>query len=276
MQNAETSRETDNFALRPSDNDIAIVAKEANERTPEQQVKDTQYQLKKYDVPATEQVQVEDPLTGERKMITLDRTGTHETKLIMALADPNLKREQKDHVLSMYLWERGKESASFLVDLMRYKGQYSKESRVFESRMRFDFESFVSSFVTHLQRQAERIGKALGVDILLERNKFEEWLKMPNNKGKGLTYYDHCQSKGKKKIISVERAAMIEQAIYDLDEAEQLLYQIERIKQSRTAQKGGGIYVSRNGRPYSTNDENIDDLIKEDRKLQREAENDAN
>ena len=211
-------------------------------------------------------MEVTDPFTGKKSLITIDRTGTHEQKLIVALANPKLKQEQKDQVLSMYLFERGKESASFITDLMAYKGQYTKEGRVFQSRMRYDFEAFVGSFTRYLENQSRLLGITLGVDIAEEKTKFEAWLKLPNNKEKNYSYKDFNHS------ADVSRVALIELALYAFDEAKALREVIQRIVQAREAQKGGGIYVNQQGRPYSVNDPNLDEIIKADRQLQQEAE----
>lgn len=169
----------------------------------------------------------------------------------------------------MYLFERGKESASFLADVIRSKGQYAKEGRVFQSRMRFDFEVFVNMFVSHLQRQAEMIGKMFNTEIRKELKEFRDWLIQDKNDGKGYTYANYAAGQDRLK------SAFIGMAINDLDEADRLMNSIERVKQAREAQKGGGIYVDKAGRPYSVNDPDIDEIIKADREMTKEAENDA-
>lgn len=211
-------------------------------------------------------------MTGKKSLITLDRTGHTEQKLIVALANPDLSREKKDHALSMYLWERGAENSSLLVDLMRYKGEHTKESRVFQSRMRFDFESFVAIFISHLVGQAERLGKTLGIDIREEKSAFENWLHLPNNTEKEYTYLNYYQSNASE--IDLDRVALIEMAMYDLDQADSLRKSVDRITQARMARQGGGIYVDRNGRPFNANDPDIEEIVKKDRELQQEAEQD--
>lgn len=184
----------------------------------------------------------------------------------MSLADPKTTRDQKDHALSMYLFERGADSMSFLTDIIRYKGEYTKESRVFQSRMRFDFESFVTMFINHLLGQGERIGKAFGIDIREEKKGYEAWLALPNNKGKNLNYRHYDMN-----YTDVEDA-LIESAIYDIDEADRLQRAVDNITQARMAQKGYGVYTDNAGRPFSINDPELDEIIKKDRELQEQAE----
>lgn len=223
-----------------------------------------------------EEVLVKDPFTGKTSLVAIDRAGHTEKSLIVTLADPNLSRERKDHALSMYLYERGKDSMSMIVDLMRYKGQHTKESRVFESRMRLDFESFVGSFTHYLNNQARLLGITLGVNIENERILFTEWLK--SKKEKVFTYIDFAREmKSKSEFsddfseIDITKAALIEMAIYAQDEADALTKAVERISQARMAMKGGGIYVDKSGRPYSVNDPSLDEIIKKEREAEKEA-----
>lgn len=227
----------------------------------------------------TEKVTVKDPFTGKEKEITLDRAGHTEHGLIIALANPDLNRDQKDHALSMYLFERGKDSMSMIVDLMRYKGEHTKESRVFQSRMRYDFEAFVNTFIIHLQNQATRIGKIFKVDIREEKQKLTEWLKLPNNNGKGYTYLDYCQTHNAEqidRINSLESTALIEAAIYDLDEANRLRKAVDTITNARMASMGYGIYISKAGQPFNTNDPDLDEVLRQDREIIKQAEEEQN
>ncbi len=219
-----------------------------------------------------EQVKVKDPFTGKTEIVTLDRTGTTEKSLIVALADPNLTRERKDHVLSMYLYERGKESMSLIVDLMRYKGQHSREGQVFQSRMRMDFESFVNSFTLYLQNQSRLLGITLGVDMEKEKIDFMDWLS--KQKAKGLTYRDFCEDRTPDAEFNTTRLALIEMGIYAQDEANSLMKAVEQIVQARMAMKGGGIYVDKMGRPFSVNDPSLDEIIKKEREIENEANKD--
>lgn len=222
-----------------------------------------------------EQVEVEDPFTHEKKMISLDRTGHNEKSLIMALADPNLSRDRKDHALSMYLWERGAQSASLIADIMRYKGQYSKENQVFQARMRFDFEAFVNSFTNYLDNQAHLLGITLCIDIPKEKKEFEAWLKVGENAGKGYTYKDFYEITEKKHELWTEtKLALVELALYAQDEADALKKAIQNIQVARMAMKGGGIYVDKQGKPYSVNDPALEDIIKAEKEIDKQARED--
>lgn len=216
---------------------------------------------------------MQDPFSGEKQLITLDRTGHTEQKLIVALANPDLSRDQKDHALSMYLYERGAQNTSMIVDLMRYKGKHTKESRVFQSRMRLDFDTFVRSFCSYLELQAAHVERTIGVNIDKERAEFEEWLKLPNNQGKGYGYKDFADTQ-RPATWSLERIALIEMALYAKDEAVALKKGVDDIVKAREAMKGGGVYIDKMGRPYSVNDPHLADIIKAEQEAEAEANSD--
>lgn len=193
-----------------------------------------------------------------------------------------MSREKKDFYLSMYLFERGKDSMSMITDLFRYKGEHTKESRVFQSRMRFDFEAFVTIFLQHLIDGASRIGKIFKVNIGGERAEFEAWIKQKIEDAKEnelnwirqLDYSDFCDAliDDQRHEYSEEKRALIQGAIFDLDEAESIRKSVDNITKARMAQQGFGVYVDKNGRPFSVNDEGLDEIIKQDRELQQQAE----
>ncbi len=224
-----------------------------------------------FGVKPTEKIKVTDPITKKTTMVTLDRTGFSEVKLITALADPKLSRDRKDHELSMYLFTRGAEGASMMLDLMRYKGEHTKETRVFKSQMRFDFEAFVESTIQHLQRRADRTEKILDVDLHREILAYREWLSLPNNKGKEYTYHDFkCSTNSfthKSHHMGAERLEhlMISEAMFDLDEAERLEGARNNIIKAREGEKGGGIYVDKGGKVYTIDEPNLEEIIKADR-----------
>ncbi len=218
-------------------------------------------------------------MTGETKLVVLDRTGHNEKDLGKTLMDPKLSRDRKDHALSMYLFERGAQNVSMIIDLFRYKGQHSKQSQVFQSRMRLDFETFVNSFVRYLDNQSRLIGVTLGVNIANEKKLFEEWIKTGKDKGKGFTYIDFAMAMKSKQKFSDEfteadrtKAALIEMALYAQDESDALIQGIEDIVKARMAMKGGGIYVDKSGKPFSVNDPALDEIIKKEREAEKEAE----
>ena len=214
-----------------------------------------------------------DPLTGETKLVVLDRAGHTEKGLAQVLSDPNTTRDRKDHALSMYLFERGAQDVSLIVDMFRYKGQHSKQSQVFQSRMRLDFETFVNSFVAYLDNQARLIGATLGVDIKKEKEEFVRWVKMEKQLGgKDKSYKDFRESNELSETIDYTKIALVEMAMYAQDESDALIKGIEDIVKARMAVKGGGVYVDKSGKPYSVNDPELDSIIKKEREIEEEAE----
>lgn len=261
---------------RPSDRELETMRGERKETTPEETVANTKAELEKYGVPAVHDITITDPFSGEKRIVSLDRTGTTEQKLIVALADPNLTRDRKDHMLSMYMWERGKESASFFVDLIRSRGEHTKETRAFKSQMRFDFELFVSQFSKYIREQSRLIGVTLEVDIFKERSAYQDWLKEKRDREKenddapkDYTYLDYSIfNYGDKPTRAF--VALIEMAILSLEEGERLVAQVANITKAREREKGKGIYVDRNGKIFSYDDPDIDEAVKADREREEE------
>lgn len=236
-------------------------------KTPEEVADSVSTELAKFGVNAKEEFQVVDPITKEIKTVSLSRTGTQETDLIVALADPNLTRDRKDHALSMYLWGRGAESSSMMVDLIRYKGEHTKETRVFKSQMRFDFEALITSLVDHLETQARNTAKILEIDLKQEIKDYREWLQQVPKGDTNTLYSDFYRTRIDIGLSRTDRleCAMISQAIYQLDEAEKLTNARTNIALAREKEKGGGIFVDSKGRIYDATQPDIDEIVKADR-----------
>jgi len=243
-------------------------------KTPEEVASNTSKELAKFGVEPISQVEVIDPITKEKRIVTLDRTGHTEAKLITALADANLSRDRKDHELSMYLFTRGAEGASFMLDLARYKGEHVKETRVFKSQIRFDFEALVDILADHLEMQARRTEKMLSFKLEDWTRGYRNWLNLSNNKAKELTVWEWLESDRAWRDSTENRlqACLISQAIFDFSEAQRLRESRTRIARAREAEKGGGIYVGKDGKVYSVNDEEVDAIIKADREATQEIE----
>jgi hypothetical protein len=232
---------------------------------PEEVMSKTLALLEQYGLPVSEKLAITNPITGKKAIVTQRRDGYSEEGLAVALLDPKKTRDQKDFELSMYLWGRGSESSSMIVDLMRYKGEHTKETRVFKSQMRIDFETFVNMFVDHLEHQALTTASILDIDLKKEVIGYRAYLAMPNNKGEELTYHDYKGGGSKNRV----EHALISQAIFQLDEAERLAQAIKNITIAREREKGKGIYVGPTGKAYTIDDPQFDDAVREDREATR-------
>lgn len=224
-------------------------------------------ELKQRGLVAVEEVEVVNPVTGSKAMVTVERDGTHEAKLVMALADKGKTRDQKDHVLGMYLFERGKENASFLMDLFRYKGAHTKETRAFKSQMRFDFENFVSLFCAHLDASARDAAEELGMEFDAFKkvaSDYASWLK--DNRDKG--FKDFIVACSVSLSGGAAERAILKMAIRNVSEADRLRDYVKRVADAREREKGKGIYIDRDGRPYAVTDDSIDlhEIIEADKK----------
>jgi hypothetical protein len=104
-----------------------------------------------------EDIVIKDDLTGRSLTVQLDRGGTRDQKLALVLADPNSSDQQKASMVSLWLFEKGKESSSFLLDLMQSKGTFVKQARQFQSQMNYDWTYFIGMFCSFLYDQATTI-----------------------------------------------------------------------------------------------------------------------
>jgi hypothetical protein len=172
--------------------------------------------------------------SGASKEIMLVREGTTDRALGELMLDANMPRERKDQIVAQYLFERGKESSSFLAELMIYKGAHSKETKVFKSQTRFDLELFMDMMVTLLNDMSGKIASDM------------------HDKTTLVDAFTHLS------VMMKEGANIITN-------------RMNRIKEARMAEKGYGIYVDNAGRTYSVLDNDLEDIIKKDREATKEA-----
>jgi hypothetical protein len=118
---------------------------------------DAKADMEKFGLAATEQIEVTNEVTGDKSIVVLDRTGATNEKVCKALANTDIPQEQKNALVSMYLWEHGAHSMSMMADLIQYKGKHSKESRAFNSMMRSDFTLFLGTYMESMQSIADEI-----------------------------------------------------------------------------------------------------------------------
>ncbi len=226
---------------------------------------DPQGEIKKFGLQATEVVEYKDPVSGETKKIMIDRRGTTDEKMALTLLDDKISREQKDSVISLYLFEKGKHGASMLMDLWQYKGTHTKESRMFQSTMRFDFELFLGVFQDFMAKSSALVFKNLPIE--LAQVEMEE-------DGKKIT----------KEIVQVTRDVTPNEIAVVLGQFAQfhkihgdlIAKKIRQEVENRERSKGKGIYLSTDGKPYSiTEDGDTVEVVKRDiENASKEKEND--
>ena len=219
-------------------------------------------ELSKMGLEAVKEVEVVNPVTKEKSLITIDRRGTHEDKLaIMAgkYTQGLITKDQMDATLSLYLFERGKENTSMLVDLYRYKGAHTKETRAFTSQMRFDFEMFIKMFIEQMRSVSKDIANTYGIhDIKLF---CKNYLKVLEDARKENTKPDF------KKFYPDDEAdcAHIRTMIRNWTEADRFEEMVAKVTEGRQREKGYGIYIDAQGKPYSIfDDQKVDEVVKRD------------
>lgn len=214
-------------------------------------------------------IEIMNPLTRNKATITINREGTTEQRLAAILLHPDATVDEKDLFLSNYLLEKGLDSASFLAELYRSKGAFTKESRLFKTQMRFDYESFVNMFTIFLDTTADSIIKNL--TLVEPADLYEKVVSLISNK--------KCDSIReaiivflKQKDIQSPNIALLEMAVRYRDQAETLRSTTRKITEERAREKGYGIYIGTNGKIYSIFDKDIEEQMLKDKDVLRKVE----
>lgn len=177
-----------------------------------------------------ETINVVNPITGKQALVTISRTGTTDEKLALVMLSPDATRDQKDSFVSNYLFERGKDNASFLAELYISKGTHVKETQAFKRQIRWDFEMFANLLTTQFTELSNEIK-----ETNIKHNDPMVTLVLLSNKLAGI--------------------------------AELLETQRSQITNARMKEKGFGIYLDRNGKAFSLEDNDIVDIIKGDKEV---------
>ena len=186
--------------------------------------------------------------TGTSMELTLDRNGTTDEKLAMVLADKDSSDELKASTLSLYLFEKGKESSSYILDLMTSKGRLFKTNEQFKSELRLDFNIFVNMFCNFLSSISDSIINTFGVGLNAELL-LSEYLESAEKK-RGLSISSFLDRKFKIQNLSNEAFVLIEMAIRYADEANVLRKEIQNIAEERERARGKGIHLDKFGKAF--------------------------
>jgi hypothetical protein len=228
--------------------------------------------LKKIDAGKGETAKVKNPFTGREVSVYIDRTGTTDEKVAAVMVSPTATRDQKDFMISQWLFERGLESASFLADLYRYKGEHTKETRAFKSQMRFDYEVIVKSLETFYRTTSALMFHEMFPDLELEtiKTSYLKYVAEQNEKGQPIVLSDFLPVG---RDNSGVKLALLQNILQMSIEADLLTKKVEAVTKSRMAEKGWGIYIDSKGKPYSVNDSDILDIVKEDKERMEKIKN---
>ncbi len=124
-------------------------------------------QVRNLETKNSEKISLKDN-TGKDIKMTLYRDGVTDKKIMTIFKDPHASADQKLGVVAEYLWQEGKESASFLAEMFRTKGQHTKETRAFKTEIRFDFEQLSNLLVLLFQDISNTIDKGFDVEVILQ------------------------------------------------------------------------------------------------------------
>ena len=196
-----------------------------------------------------QEVEMFNTATGRKEIVTIDRRGMFDEKLGMILSNKDSTMDSKLSAMSLWLFERGRESGSFIIDVIQAKGQFMKGAQKFKSQIRFDFTIFMETFCNYLEGNAQTVidylmpgKKALEV----EREAFD-YLK----KNKEKTLKDFVQENIPPHIYTSFLGMSIELALRDQSEAQLIRKRIYEMAEEREKESGKGIYLTTEGKATS-------------------------
>lgn len=179
---------------------------------------------------------------GDSKDIIVDRSGINFDKLGAFLGDPKKSRRQKESMIAAFLFEEGKENASFIAELFLSKGTAMRDQQAFKSQMRFDYELITDELAWLLHELSNTIKDSL-----------HEW-------------------KFKTKMPTVDEEIDIIYGAFDKLAtnmrigSDRIIEKAKKVTLDRMREQGFGIYISKDGKPYDVyNDgEEIVKVVSED------------
>lgn len=162
--------------------------------------------------------------------------GTTDKNVAAVLLSPKASKQEKDSAISQWLFERGKDNASFIAELFVSKGTHLKETQAFKRQIRFDFENFATSISLLFSDMADEI-----------MHDFPEAMIVP--KGADRKVYFAIGRLGHRLKLG----------------ADLINKQRESITLGRMREKGFGTYIDKGGKTYSIFDKDIEEVVKKDR-----------
>lgn len=169
--------------------------------------------------------------------------------------------ESKNAALAEYLFIQGLENASFLAELFLTKGMFTKESRLFQSQMRFDFDTFIKTYCQYLRDDAEWTLKVYGLLHMLDK---ENKVKMYESIKSGKSLESYISENVDESFLKAD-IVLVGKALRAHDESLLLQDAIGENVMERLKSKGFGIYVDKKGKVYSIFDEDIESKVAEEK-----------
>jgi hypothetical protein len=188
-------------------------------------------------------------VTPSGKRLEIHRRGMTADELGAIMLTPNLTSEERNNAVTQYLVCENQDNAMFTAELFQSRGLYTKEARHFYSQMRQDFENFAGMFETWLRSRAKSIAKGLG----LSDERMVELMKESVKTKKEVEFFEDPAEN-----------TLLCFAIGCLDEAEMLKAGVDKLTTERERLKGGGTFVSKNGKLYNLHDSNIREVVEKE------------
>ena len=207
-----------------------------------------------------EDVKIKNNMTGREVIVHLNRSGIKDDDLSLVLSNTEKTKQQKESAVAEWLFERGLESPSFLADLFRYKGEHTKETRIFKSQIRRDFDYLLNTlstvyfdFANSLYSYFDFHQKIALTDLIQE---YTNYVKI-NKKDK---LYDYTLSKNLN--LSKIECFQLELIIRYWLMGSEMKERHEKITNERERIKGRGIFIDKDGKIFSAYDKDFSDIIK--------------
>ena len=215
-------------------------------------------------IPDSQKLQITG-LSKKTALVDLTRDGTTDEKLAAILLSPTSTQEQKDSLLSLYLFERGKESSSFLAELFASKGQHTKETRAFKTQMRRDYEVIVDALSSFMELSSSSILSTIAPSESLELLELEALDFIKDGK--------HTLAQFAKKRYPKNPAlgALLVLAIRFHSESVLLLEKVESVLTERLKESKYGQYLSPSGKVFDTSSPTfMEDIANDIREMKEE------
>ncbi|MHB8483588.1 MAG: hypothetical protein ACYDBV_12780 [Nitrospiria bacterium] len=212
----------------------------------DEQPRDYQAEIEKIpEEQRVQQIELYNTATGKKEIVTIDRRGMFDEKLGLILSDKSKTMDEKMSATSLWLFERGRESGAFIIDLLQSKGQFFKGAQQFKSEIRFDFTVFMETFCEYLTSNAQTTLNYLmdGKNAeLLEIEAYDYLKKHPKSSIAG--FIQNMRPDGFDTMVALQ----IDRAIRDQSEARLIRTRIKEIAEEREAAKGKGVYLDASGK----------------------------
>jgi hypothetical protein len=236
---------------------------------------------KEVKIPPTE-VEIENPVTHKKALVTLEFDGTTDKKLGAIMLSPDATEDQRMALVNSWLWEHGRENSSLLGELFMYKGQHTRETRAFKTQTTETVEH-VNAVNVELYRGIATNLWALVADSFKGQESASSLQKFKQD----LTnFYRQCRQEKKPEHanlrwflrtkyphLEIEKADIyiLQIAVSLLEGSEKMDQELTRLRDARLKAIGWGMYIDKQNKIHNIYDDDIEEVVKKEKKEVAEA-----